>query len=169
MMRLGSSVGRRQQQQEEEEKEGGAVWVCRLSQRDPCRPDLREGCARKQTTSNWQTLQTTHCTVSTNYLHTPQPPFQNVNLWVSERSCPPKCAPATALRRPRHAPLPSCSLNSVHSVQSVHSTLERTLNGTLPTPSLAPSFSSTHRPFLPPADTSRPTAPGLNSCGTNMM
>ena len=104
------------------------------------------------TSANWprHSLHYQYCQ-SICTLPTPNP-FVSVNLWVSGRSCPPKCAPATALRRPRHAPLPSCSLHGT--------TPHCPLNSTLPTPSLAPSFSSagrfSHRPTLagPPPEAS---------------
>ena len=140
--------------------------MCQLPEPGPAPSGrLEKGCgARKQTTSTPSaklgkaacSCPLTALSVSQSFCPVYSPPHQplKVNVWASKRSCPPKCAPATALRRPRHAPLPSCSLHGTALPFEQHT---------------ADSFSRSklRRPFLPPADTGRPTR-GLNRCGTNM-
>ena len=102
------------------------VWVCQLPEPGPAPSGrLEKGCgARKQTTSTPSvklgkaacSCPLTALSVSQSFCPVYSPPHQplKVNVWASKRSCPPKCAPATALRRPRHAPLPY----SLHTAQN---------------------------------------------------
>ena len=143
-----------------EEGEGRSRCGCVVSSHNLEPSRMEKGCrARRQTTSTTaigklgkEVLLPTQCTFSLLTLPSSQPLM--ANLWAS--TCPPKCAPATALRRPRHAPLPW----SLHTQGTHHTAALSTLC------SFSRSKLQLRRQFLRPAATARPN-PGPLSCGGN--